>query len=283
MLPRQVFTHRNGAQLAARLPEPVAIGKWAQPAFSTAGQQDSPSLTTLLPAAKSRLASLSTSRLRKPLTTLSRSRLGFLSAVVSTAATIGVLPAAPRPRLPPWRSPPREASSTSNPARELRLPGLARRHRPHQLVLHQPGRRLPHPEPPRQLDRADPVLPLGQVVDRGEPGGQRQLGVLEHRAGGERELLLAAVALEDLARLERAEAAGAGGRAGQPLAPAHGEQRLAAGRLGPEALPERGLAQAPHRAPQPVRQCHPLPPPALEPARILDRTGMGVMDNQEKI
>src|SRR4051794_36257193 len=33
-----------------------------------------------------------------------------------------------------------------------------------------------------------------QVVDGREPGGQRQLGVLEHRAGGERELLLAAVA-----------------------------------------------------------------------------------------
>ena len=102
-----VLTHLNGAQLAARLPEPVAIGKCWQPAFSTAGQQDRPSLTTLLPAAKSRSASRSTSFLRKPLTTLSRNRLGLRSAVVSTAATIGVLPAAPRPRLPPGRSPPR--------------------------------------------------------------------------------------------------------------------------------------------------------------------------------
>src|SRR4249919_1355906 len=76
MLPRQVLTHLNGAQLAARLPEPVAIGKCWQPAFSAAGQQDRPSLTTLLPAAKSRSASRSTSFLRKPLTTLSRSRLG---------------------------------------------------------------------------------------------------------------------------------------------------------------------------------------------------------------
>src|SRR5512132_2794343 len=119
MLPRQVLTHLNGAQLAARLPEPVAIGKCWQPVFSTAGQQDRPSLTTLLPAAKSRSASRSTSFLRKPLTTLSRSRLGLRSApraspdaryfadgsialrsMVSTAATIGVLPAAPRPRLP---------------------------------------------------------------------------------------------------------------------------------------------------------------------------------------
>ncbi len=77
MLPRQVFTHRNGAGVAARLPEPAAIGKWAQPAFSTAGQQDSPSMATVLPAAKSRSAGLSTSFLRKPFTTLSRSRFGL--------------------------------------------------------------------------------------------------------------------------------------------------------------------------------------------------------------
>src|SRR5512134_3778826 len=107
MLPRQVLTHLNGAQLAARLPEPVAIGKCWQPACSTAGQQDRPSLTTLLPAAKSRWASFSISFLRKPLTTVSLSRRGRLSAVVSTAATKDVLPAAPRPRLPPERSPPR--------------------------------------------------------------------------------------------------------------------------------------------------------------------------------
>src|SRR3954451_15801284 len=107
MLPRQVLTHRNGVQLAARLPDPVTIGKCSQPAFSTAGQQDRPSLTTLVPGAKSRLAILSTSFLRKPFTTLNRSRFGLLSSVVPTAVTIGVLPAAPRPRLPPGRSPPR--------------------------------------------------------------------------------------------------------------------------------------------------------------------------------
>src|SRR5688572_16618800 len=107
MLPRQVLTHLKGVQLAARLPDPVTIGRCAQPAFSTAGQQERPSLTTALPGARSRLAIFSTSFLRKPLTTLSRSRLGLLSTVVSTAATRGVLPAAPRPRLPPERSPPR--------------------------------------------------------------------------------------------------------------------------------------------------------------------------------
>src|SRR3954468_1097516 len=106
-LPSVVFTHRNGLQVAARLPEPVTIGRCEHPAFPTAGQQDGPSLTTVAPGSIAALASFSTSRLRKPSTTVSRSRLGLRSAVVSTAATMGVLPAAPRPRLPPERSPPR--------------------------------------------------------------------------------------------------------------------------------------------------------------------------------
>src|SRR4051812_7009047 len=79
-VPGGVFTHLNRVQLAARLPEPVASGKCWHPAFSTAGQQDSPSLTTVAPGSITALASFSPPRLRKPLTTLSRSRLGFLSA-----------------------------------------------------------------------------------------------------------------------------------------------------------------------------------------------------------
>jgi len=101
------FTPDSAVQLAARLPEPVTIGKCRHPASSTAGQQDSPSLTTVAPGSIAALASLSTSRLRNPSTTVSRRRLGRLSAVVSTAAMMGVLPAAPRPRSPPERSPPR--------------------------------------------------------------------------------------------------------------------------------------------------------------------------------
>src|SRR5947209_10602283 len=112
-LPSVAFAHLDGVQLAARSPEPVTIGKRWHPAFSTAGRQDGPSPTTLAPGSVAALASLSTSRLRKPFTTVSRRRLGFLSAVVSTAATIGALPAAPRPRSPPWRPPPRWASSIS--------------------------------------------------------------------------------------------------------------------------------------------------------------------------
>jgi hypothetical protein len=53
--------------------------------------------------------------------------------------------------------------------------------------------------------------------------------------------------------------------------------------LGPEPLSERGLAQAPHRAPQPVRRCHPSPPPVPKPAEILGQLGMRVRRNQEEV
>ena len=71
------------------------------------------------------------------------------------------------------------------------------------------------------------------------------------------------------------------GRAGQPLAPAHLEQCLAAGLLGPEPLPERGLAQALERTPQARRHHHPPPPPAPKALEILAHRRMRVMGNQE--
>jgi hypothetical protein len=81
-------------------------------------------------------------------------------------------------------------------------------------------------------------MALNQVVSG-------SLAVLEHGAGGQPHLLLAPVALEDLAAAQLAETPPAAGRAGQPVAPAHLEQRRAAGLLGAEALPEPGLAQPP--------------------------------------
>src|SRR3712207_4307321 len=104
-LPSVVLTHLNDASFAVCLPEPVTRGSCAQPVRVTAVQQDRPSLTTVAPEARCCRANLSTSRLRKPLIGSSLSFLGRRSAVVSTAATNGVLPAAPRPRLP-LRSPP---------------------------------------------------------------------------------------------------------------------------------------------------------------------------------
>src|SRR4051812_2310956 len=122
-----------------------------------------------------------------------------------------------------------------------------------------------------------------QVVDRHEPGGERQLGVLEHRPRGEPDLPLAAVALEQPAGPELAEAPAAAGGAGEALAPAHPERRLAAGLLGTEPLPELGLAQALDRAPRPVRRCHPPPPPALKAAETLASHRMRVRRNQEHV
>src|SRR5215208_1362709 len=168
-----------------------------------------------------------------------------------------------------------------DPAFELGLLGLTGTHRPHQLVLHEPGSLPLDPQPAAELDRADPVLALGQMVDRDEPGGERQLGVLEHRAGGQPDLPLAAIALEQLASLQLAQAAVPAARTTQPLAPAHLEQGLAAGLLGPEPLPERGLAQALEHTPQARRHHHPPPPPASKALEILAHLRMRVMGNQE--
>src|SRR3954454_17707815 len=66
-----------------------------------------PSLTTVQPGSRLRLANAEIDLLQKLVTRRSFKRTGLPSGVVSTAATNGVLPGAPRPRLPPDRSPPR--------------------------------------------------------------------------------------------------------------------------------------------------------------------------------
>ena len=99
----------------------------------------------------------------------------------------------------------------------------------------QPGGRLPRAEPARQLDRAHPALALAQVVDRQKPGGQRQLGPVERRPGGQADLALAAVALVDRAALELGAAPVAAARTDPALAPAQLEQRRPARRLRPVA------------------------------------------------
>src|SRR5262252_3197208 len=62
---------------------------------------------TVLAELKLRFAKAVISARRKPVTRRNFKRIGLPSGVVSTAATIGVLPGEPRPRLPPFRSPPR--------------------------------------------------------------------------------------------------------------------------------------------------------------------------------
>ena len=88
-------------------PDPVTIGWWTQPALPTPVKQCRPSLTTVLEGWKLRCAKVAISARRKPFTRRNFRRIGLPSGVVSTAATIGVLPGEPRPRLPPLRSPPR--------------------------------------------------------------------------------------------------------------------------------------------------------------------------------
>src|ERR1700730_7524049 len=107
ILPRVVLTHLKAGFRAALRPDPVMIGWWAQPALPTPVKQCRPSLTTVLAGWKLRCAKVAISARRKPFTRRNFKRIGLPSGVVSTAATIGVLPGEPRPRLPPLRSPPR--------------------------------------------------------------------------------------------------------------------------------------------------------------------------------
>src|SRR6267142_2698156 len=113
MLPRVVLTHLKAGFRAALRPDPEMIGWWTHPALPTPAKQRRPSLTTVLAGLKLRFAKVTISARRKPFTRRNCKRIGFPCGVVSTAATIGVLPGEPRPRLPPFRSPPRSASSTS--------------------------------------------------------------------------------------------------------------------------------------------------------------------------
>src|ERR1700755_240042 len=99
MLPSAVLAHLNAGVRAAFGPDPVLTTWCAHPA--------SPSLTRAQVGSRLRLAKPEIAVAQKLVTRRSFNRTGFPSAVVSTATTNGVLPGAPRPRLPPARSPPR--------------------------------------------------------------------------------------------------------------------------------------------------------------------------------
>ena len=89
--PNVVLTHLEGAIRVAPRPEPVRIARWLR----------RPASPRAIP------------RLRKPPAGTGSALRGRPSGLVGTAATNGVLPGAPRPRLPPERTPPRWASSIS--------------------------------------------------------------------------------------------------------------------------------------------------------------------------
>src|ERR1700722_18705185 len=107
MLPSAVLTHLNAGVRAAFGPDPVLTTWCAHPASATLAKHCRPSLTTERLGSRLRLANPAIEVAQKLVTLRSFRRIGFPSVVVSTAATNGVLPGAPRPRFPPERSPPR--------------------------------------------------------------------------------------------------------------------------------------------------------------------------------
>src|SRR5512134_3249894 len=68
MLPSAVLTHLKAGARTALRPEPVRIGWWLQPAAVTPRKHARPSLTTVQPASRLRLAKASISVRRKPRT-----------------------------------------------------------------------------------------------------------------------------------------------------------------------------------------------------------------------
>src|ERR1700712_1734947 len=107
MLPSAVLTHLKAGRRAAAGPDPVLMASWSHPASVTLAKHCNPSLTTVQAGLRLRLAKPEMDTLQKLTTRPSFKRTGLAPGVVSTAATNGVLPGAPRPRLPPERSPPR--------------------------------------------------------------------------------------------------------------------------------------------------------------------------------
>src|SRR5471030_1304910 len=106
ILPSAVLAHLKAAVRAAAAPEPVLMTWCAHPASATAPKQANTSLTTSQLGSRLRLANVEIAWLQKLLTRRNFRRTGLPSRVVSTATRNGVLPGAPRPRLPPERSPP---------------------------------------------------------------------------------------------------------------------------------------------------------------------------------
>ena len=99
-------------------------------------------------------------------------------------------------------------------------------HRLHEFVLQHPSRVVAHPQLALEVHRRDAVLGLAEQVDGQEPSGQGQLGVVEQRAGGERGLMLATDAREDLAPAELAALVVAAVGAAVALGPARGKHGL---------------------------------------------------------
>jgi len=64
-----------------------------------------------------------------------------------------------------------------------------------QIVLELPSRVVGDAELPGQLQPRNAALALGEQIDRLEPDGQRQVSAMEDSPGGQRRLVMAAMAL----------------------------------------------------------------------------------------
>ena len=100
-----------------------------------------------------------------------------------------------------------------------RLPLVTLVHDLQQLVLELPGGVVADAELPGQLQRRETILALGQQIDGQEPGGERQMRGMEDGAGGERGLMMTAMALVKPTR-ELAAGGVATVGAHEPLGPA---------------------------------------------------------------
>lgn len=106
-------------------------------------------------------------------------------------------------------------------------------HRRRDLVVHQPCSREDHAKLAFERERRQAILGLADQLDGEKPGGQRQLGAGEQRAGGDRGLAEASIALEQSFCIPKDDAVGCGsaGRTGEPVRPFHSRQRVCAARL----------------------------------------------------
>ncbi len=116
--------------------------------------------------------------------------------------------------------------------------GLALHHGLHQLVVHEPGGGIAHPQSALQGQGRETALGLADEVHGQKPHRQRQLGALEQGAGDQRGLMMAAVALKGLAGLDPQHAVGrpTTARAAKAVRPTRLLQRRLALRLGTTRL-----------------------------------------------
>ena len=111
-------------------------------------------------------------------------------------------------------------------------------------MLEQPGGVVVDVQLASQLRRRNAVLGLRQQIDGEEPGGERELGGLEDVAGHQGDLAFAAVALEQAAGVQAAEARGTTDGAVEAVGSADADQCLLALGFGAVAVEEGLEAEA---------------------------------------